>query len=120
MPDQPLQWVEISRKALAHNIREFRRIIGPRRKFLAVVKANAYGHGLTTVAGLALENGVDWLGVNSVEEGASLRGAGIEAPILVLGYSPLGALEEAVAGDLRLTVYNRETVAMLVAALWTI
>jgi alanine racemase len=105
--------VEISRKALLHNIREFRRLIGPRRKFLAVVKANAYGHGLLDVASIAVEEGVDWLGVNSVEEGLALRRAGIAAPVLVLGYAPLGALEDAVANDIRLTVYNRETVNRL-------
>lgn len=105
--------VEISRAALAHNIREFRRLIGTRRKFLAVVKANAYGHGIVEVAGIAVAEGVDWLGVNSVDEGATLRGAGIDAPILVLGYAPLASLEEAVVRGLRLTVYNRETVARL-------
>ncbi len=105
--------VEISRAALARNIREFRRLIGPRRKFLAVVKANAYGHGIVEVAGIAVAEGVDWLGVNSVDEGAALRRAGIDAPILVLGYAPLASLEEAVVRDLRLTVYNRETVARL-------
>ncbi len=105
--------VEIGRSALVHNIREFRRRIGPRRKFLAVVKANAYGHGLLEVAGLAAGEGVDWFGVNSVDEGVALRRAGIGVPVLVLGYAPLGALEDAVAADLRLTVYNRETVARL-------
>jgi alanine racemase len=105
--------VEISRPALVHNIREFRRRIGPRKKFLAVVKANAYGHGLLEVAGLAVGAGVDWFGVNSVDEGVALRRAGIGVPVLVLGYAPLGALEEAVAADLRLTVYNRETVGRL-------
>jgi alanine racemase len=105
--------VEISRSALVHNIREFRRRIGPRKKFLAVVKANAYGHGLLEVAGLAVGEGVDWFGVNSVDEGVALRRAGIGVPVLVLGYAPLGALEEAVAADLRLTVYNKETVARL-------
>jgi alanine racemase len=107
--------VEISRTALVHNIREFRRLIGPRRKFLAVVKANAYGHGLLEVAATAVREGVDWLGVNSVEEGLALRGAGFTAPILVLGYAPLEALEDAVARDIRLTVYNRKTVARLAA-----
>ncbi|MGZ5467592.1 MAG: alanine racemase [Candidatus Aminicenantales bacterium] len=107
--------VEISRAALVHNIREFRRLIGPRRKFLGVVKANAYGHGIVEIAGIAVTEGVDWLGVNSVEEGAALRRAGIEAPVLVLGYSPLASLEEAVVQGLRLTVYNRETVARLAA-----
>ena len=107
--------VEVSRSALVHNIREFRRLIGRKRKFMAVVKANAYGHGLLEVAGVALGNGVDWLGVNSLDEGAALRDAGITAPVLVLGYVPLRGLEESVARDLRLTVYNRETLVRLSA-----
>ncbi len=108
-----IERVEISRAALVRNIGEFRRLIGRRRKFLAVVKANAYGHGLHEVARIAVAEGVDWLGVNSVDEGLALRAAGVAAPVLVLGYAPLGALEEAVRGDLRLTVYNRETVRRL-------
>jgi len=113
MRQRPIERVEIAKRALVGNIGEFRRLIGPRRKFLAVVKANAYGHGLLEVAGIAVAAGVDWLGVNSVEEGTALRRAGIEAPVLVLGYAPFDSLEEAVAGDLRLTVYNRETIARL-------
>jgi len=109
----PVERIEISRSSLVRNIGEFRRLIGRRRKFLAVVKANAYGHGLLEVARVAVAEGVDWLGVNSVDEGLTLRAAGIAAPVLVLGYAPLGALEEAVRGDLRLTVYNRETVHRL-------
>ena len=107
--------IEVSRSALVHNIREFRRIIGPQRLFLGVVKANAYGHGLLETGRIAVAEGVDWLGVNSVEEGAALREAGIDAPVLVLGYTPLGSLEEAVALDLRLTVYNRESIKSLAA-----
>jgi alanine racemase len=113
MRRRPIERVEIARRAFVGNIGEFRRLIGPRRKFLAVVKANAYGHGLLEVAGIAVAEGVDWLGVNSVEEGTALRRAGIAAPVLVLGYAPLDSLEAAVAGDLRLTVYNRETVERL-------
>jgi alanine racemase len=105
--------VEVSGKALVHNIREFRRLVGRKRKFLAVVKANAYGHGLLEVSRVALRNGVEWLGVNSVEEGTALREAGIKAPVLVLGYVPFSGLEAAVANGLRLTVYNRETVRRL-------
>jgi alanine racemase len=116
MGGTPLQRVEIDRAALVHNIREFRRRVGRRRKFLAVVKANAYGHGLAEVAAVAVAEGVDWLGVNSVEEGLALRAAGLGGPVLVLGYAPLAALEAAVAADLRLTVYNRETVAGLARA----
>lgn len=109
----PVARIEISRSALVHNIREFRRIIGRRRLFLGVVKANAYGHGLLETSPIAVAEGVDWLGVHSVDEGVALREAGIEVPILVLGYAPLGSLEEAVSRDLRLTVYNRETVRRL-------
>jgi len=113
MGGRAVERIEISRPALVHNIREFRRLVGPKRKFLAVVKANAYGHGILEVAAIAVAEGVDWLGVDSVDEGAALRRAGIGVPILVLGYAPLASLEEAVLKDLRLTVYNREIVARL-------
>src|SRR4030042_439070 len=113
MPGASVERVEISRSALVHNIREFRRIVGRKRLFLAVVKANAYGHGLVETSAIAVAEGVDWLGVNSVEEGVALREAGIGVPVLVLGYAPLGVLEEAADRDLRLTVYNRETVRRL-------
>jgi alanine racemase len=113
MAGAEVQRIEIDRAALVHNIREFRRLIGPRRLFLAVVKANAYGHGLVETSVLAAAAGVDWLGVHSVEEGVALRESGLDLPILVLGYAPLGVLEDAVRRDLRLTVYNRETVRRL-------
>ncbi len=112
-PRTALSWVEISRSALRHNIRLFRELIGPRRKLMAVVKANAYGHGLAEISQLSLEGGADWLGVNSLEEGLRLRSLGIGAPVLVLGYVPLDGLEEAIAADLRLVVYNPETVDRL-------
>lgn len=108
-----LQWVEIDSNALSHNVRIFRKLAGPKRKLLAVVKANAYGHGLLEVARLIRKNGIDWFGVNTLEEGISLRQAAITEPIIVLGYVPLNCLEEAVSGDLRLTVFNYETVEVL-------
>jgi len=113
IPQHALTWVEISRAALRHNIRQFRRLVGPRRKLMAVVKANAYGHGLAEVSNLVLEDGAEWLGVNCVEEGLQLRRTGIEAPIIILGYVPLAALEDAVENDLRFIVYNRETIDRL-------
>jgi alanine racemase len=116
MPPTALSWVEVSRAALRHNIRQFRDVIGPRRGFMAVVKANAYGHVIGEVARIALENGVDWLGVNSLEEGLALRRGGIEAPLLVLGYVPLEGLDDAVAAGLRFIVYNPETVERAAAA----
>jgi alanine racemase len=110
------QWVEVSRKALTRNVSQFRRRVGSGRKLLAVVKANAYGHGILEVSRIAIGAGADWLGVNSLEEGIELRRAGVRAPILVLGYVPLGRLGDAVARELRLTVYNKASVDGLAAA----
>ena len=111
-----VQWVEIDRSALVHNVAEFRRLIGARRKMLAVVKANAYGHGLLEAAGIVREAGANWLGVNSLEEGVALRESGHTSPVLILGYVPLDGAAEAVSRDLRLVVYNEEMVAKLAEA----
>lgn len=112
-PAAPLVRVEISRSALVHNVGIFRGLAGPRRRLLAVVKANAYGHGMLEVSRIALDAGADWLGVHSLDEGLRLRGAGFAAPVLVLGYVPLDGLAEAVAADLRFVVYNNETLVRL-------
>jgi alanine racemase len=110
------QWIEISGKALVHNLAEFRRLVGPEKKIMAVVKANAYGHGILPTARIVAANGADWLGVHSVEEGRALREAGIALPILVLGYVPLDSLEEALLGDLSLVVTNTPTIRRLASA----
>lgn len=78
-------WVEIDLDALAENVRQIRSILQPGTDLLAVVKADAYGHGAVTVAETALRSGATWLGVATVLEGVELRQAGIEAPILLLG-----------------------------------
>jgi alanine racemase len=108
-----LHWVEIDSSALIHNIHQFRRLIGRKRKLLATVKANAYGHGILDVSKIALRAGTDWLGVHSLEEGLMLRKEGLSCPILVVGYVALEDLREAVLQDLRLTVYNFETIDRL-------
>jgi len=113
--ERHLQWIEIDRRALASNVRHFREISG-RRRLLAVVKSNAYGHGLIAVSRLALAEGVDWLGVHAVEEGLLLRAAGIGAPVLVLGPVAPGLREDALRADLHFTVYDRETAEGLSAA----
>jgi alanine racemase len=108
-----LQWVEIDNSALIHNIRQFRRLIGKKRLFLATVKANAYGHGIAEIAELATRAGADWLGVHSLDEGVYLRRKKMVCPILVVGYISLDRLQEAVENDLRLTIYNLETLEQL-------
>ena len=78
-------WVEIDLAALSHNVRQLRHILAPRTQLMAVVKADAYGHGATMVASTVLEAGASGLCVATVEEGIQLREAGITASILLLG-----------------------------------
>ncbi|HHY47829.1 MAG TPA: alanine racemase [Firmicutes bacterium] len=81
--DRPTR-VDVDLSAIAHNVREIRRLVGPSREIMAVVKADAYGHGAEQVSCVALNSGATWLGVALVEEGIALRKSGILAPILVL------------------------------------
>ena len=78
-------WAEINLDALAHNFREVRRKVGSDTSVMAVVKANAYGHGAVECARRLAKEGADWLGVALPEEAFELRGAGITQPILSLG-----------------------------------
>ncbi|MEJ2006672.1 MAG: alanine racemase [Acidobacteriota bacterium] len=77
-------WAEISLPKLRRNFEYVRRVAGPRR-VMAVVKADAYGHGAVTIARTLAEAGADWFGVATVEEALELRAAGVEQPILLLG-----------------------------------
>jgi len=113
MSKKLMQWVELDRAALASNIGQFRSLIGDRINLLAVVKANAYGHGILEISKLSLKVGVDWLGVHSLEEGLLLRQEGIDCPLIVLGYVSSQELEKAVTHGLRLTVYNLDTIHLL-------
>jgi alanine racemase len=78
-------WVEIDRAAVRNNLKSLLSLLRGPTRLLAVVKANAYGHGLLPVSWLALEAGAAFLGVSSLEEGVALREAGFTAPVLILG-----------------------------------
>ena len=78
-------WVEIDLAALRHNVQQLRGVLPAFTQLMAVVKADAYGHGAVTVAQTVLQAGAAWLGVATVPEGIELRAAGIQAPILVMG-----------------------------------
>ena len=78
-------WVEIDLDALAHNVRAIKKLLAPQTALMAVVKADAYGHGAVVTAQTALEHGADWLAVATVTEGIELRQAGISCNILLLG-----------------------------------
>jgi alanine racemase len=78
-------WVEIDLGALSDNVHQLRSLLSPHTELMAVVKADAYGHGAVTVAQTVLKSGASWLGVATVPEAIQLREAGIKAPILILG-----------------------------------
>lgn len=89
-------WAEIDLDAIAHNCREIKKWIGDKTELAAVIKGNAYGHGIAMVAKTALENGATRFAAARVDEGIVVRKAGIEAPIFVLGYVPAEEMETAV------------------------
>jgi len=103
-------WAEVDLAAVRHNARLLRAVVAP-AALCAVVKADAYGHGAVPVARAALDGGATWLGVALVEEGVTLREAGIEAPVLVLSEPTADAMGEVVARGLTPTVYTAEGVA---------
>jgi alanine racemase len=106
MNDSPLIWAEVDLSAIAHNVRELRRLTRPQARVMAVVKANGYGHGALEVARTALANGAEWLGVARLAEAIPLREAGFGAPIMVFGYTPPADAGRLIDYDLRQSVYS--------------
>jgi alanine racemase len=107
---------EIDLDALANNVRHFVALAAPNAAVMAVVKANAYGHGAVMVARTALAAGARWLAVATVDEGRQLRAVGITAPLLVLAPSDPGEAAAAVQADLTLAVGDLATAAAVAAA----
>jgi alanine racemase len=114
--NRPLIWAEIDLAAVGANVRELRRITRPQARVMAVVKADGYGHGAVPVARAALAGGAEWLGVARAAEGVHLRQAGIDAPILVFGYTPPDSAGPLLDCDLRQAVYSADTAAAYSAA----
>ncbi|AEE97349.1 alanine racemase [Mahella australiensis] len=106
-------WAEIRLTDIAYNIAQLRRCIGDDTLFMAVVKADGYGHGAYRVAQTAIDAGARWLGVAIAEEGAELRDKGIDAPILVLGGIMPYEAEEVVASGLCQTVFSLDVAKAL-------
>jgi alanine racemase len=102
--------------ALRHNYRQLRGLCAPGVKFMAVIKADAYGHGLLPVARALAAEGADYLGVGSLEEGLDLRQAGLHLPVLLL----LGIMPEeagpAVAANLEVVLFRLDVAQALAAA----
>jgi alanine racemase len=109
-------WIEVDHAALRANLAALRALAGPDREVMAVVKANAYGHGAIAVSSTLVTAGVERLAVATVGEGEALRASGLEVPILVLWR--LGAPEaaRAVAAGLEATVYDEDGIGLLAQA----
>jgi alanine racemase len=103
--DKRFAWAEINLAHLSHNLKIIRSFTASKdTKVMAVVKADAYGHGAIEVSRRAIKCGVNALGVAIVEEGVELRKSGITVPIYVLGESPPEAVEEAIKRNLILNI----------------
>jgi alanine racemase len=104
-------WVEIDLGTIRNNVRYL--INQTRVGVMAVVKAQGYGHGAIPVARATLEAGATWCGVARIEEAMELRNAGINCPILLLGYTPPGSYAEAIQNQLSITIWDGKQCAEL-------
>ncbi|MFC3040468.1 alanine racemase [Virgibacillus xinjiangensis] len=107
-------WAEISLDAISSNTKAFKNYIQTSTKMMAVVKGDGYGHGSVQVAETAIEAGADYLSVAILDEAILLRDAGIDHPLLVLGYTPPDAVHVAIKYDITLTVYTQEAAERIV------
>lgn len=101
-------WAEVNLDAIAHNMKEIRKITSPDAQIMAVVKADAYGHGFLEVTRTLLENGADRLAVAVLQEGKQLRSRGVNVPILILGASMEEDIEDLINFDITPNVFSYE------------
>mgnify|MGYP000533378779 CR=1 FL=1 len=101
-------WAEIDLAAIKHNLKVIQKAAG-NAKVMAMVKANAYGHGMLEVSEICRQQKVDFFGVASLDEAIALKKVIKDIPILVLGYIPKSDAEEVVANDIRPCIFTIET-----------
>ncbi|MBR1908312.1 alanine racemase [bacterium] len=99
-------WVEVNLDYLTQNIKAFKEYLPEDKKLLAVVKADAYGHGVSMMLPTILSCKIDMLGVASIDEALDLRTAGAACDILVLGAPPVWAFESAIENDISISIFN--------------
>ncbi|MBL0716716.1 MAG: alanine racemase [Desulfosarcina sp.] len=109
----PSAWVEVNLKRLNHNLLEVKRIINSNVRLMAVVKANAYGHGMIMVARQAVKSGADMLAVARLDEAIELREAGINLPVLVFGFTHQINMVKLIEYDLTQTVFSFQSAKWL-------
>lgn len=99
-------WLEVDLGAIKNNIKQIKAMTGTR--VMAIIKANAYGHGVLAVAKAAEQAGASWLGVARMEEALNLRAAGIKSEVMVLGYTAPVMIPEAIKNDIHVAIYDSE------------
>jgi alanine racemase len=109
----PLVRAEIDLAAYRRNLQSLRALVRPQTKLMAVVKADAYGHGAVDLSLAAIEGRSDFLGVARIDEALELREAGIEAPILIFGHTPLSLADVLIDYELTQTIYSLEAATAL-------
>ncbi len=102
---EPKTWIEISRRALESNFDALKKVSRP-SNVMAIVKANAYGHGLSEVVSILNRKGATWFGVDSAEEALHVRSLAGQKNILVLGYVPAKNMAELVKNEIAFAVYD--------------
>jgi len=111
-----LAWAEIDLSVIKQNLKKIQEFIGPKVSMMAVVKANAYGHGAVEVSKTAIEAGAKMLGVSSFVEGKQLREAGIKDPVVILGYTPAENYLDMVRYGLTVTIRSLDVARALATA----
>lgn len=107
-------WIEVDTKAISHNYRVFRRLIGKKCRLMAVAKSNAYGHSLVDFARLMQKLGADWIGVDSIVEASALREAHIRKPVLILGYTMPERYGDIFRAQASVTISNFEALEVAI------
>lgn len=113
--DGELRWVEIDVAALTRNAEVIATLVRP-ASVMVMVKSNGYGHGMTIAARAALEGGATWLGVYTPQEALSLRAAGFDTRVLVVGWSPPAMLDALIGAGIDLSVLDAGGLSAVVAA----
>jgi alanine racemase len=106
-------WAEVDLKSISYNIKQIKSLLSPSTQLMAVVKANAYGHGLLEVAAQVISAGADVLGVARICEATQLREAGLDVPILIFGHTPPEQAALLIDYNLTQTFWSYQTACLL-------
>lgn len=111
-----INWVEINSRALKNNVGLIKKIAGEKVGIIAVVKSNAYGHGLVEVAKILSAEGIAIFGVNALDEALKLRHAGIKENILVMGYILPDEFKDAIENKIDITIFDEKMIPEIAQA----